>query len=324
MLRFFLSFLSSAAVASAQPLSFDTNPLGQADRPLLLRTYAPDPGLDPAVFANHGQASPSPVYSPKDGRDHPEKGDYELLKVIPGAIAVNHGLALSYVFDTTECRVLYAWQGGFLDMFPYWGDATMGSRRSFDYAPRLMGHLFYLARPEERPKPRFLGYDLSAQGVPTFRYRLGETAYEETILPNEKALSFKRIVRTAGEEKEEIVSGEVLSRHQGFDRTIKIDEPNEDAGEQVFLAYGCVACHSTDGSDGHGPTLKDLHGSMREIEGGEPVLADDNYLRESIFAPNAKTAKGFPPNYMPPFQLPEKELASVILFIKSAREVAPE
>ena len=35
---------------------------------------------------------------------------------IPAAIAVNHAKELSYVWDTTECRLLYAWKDGFLDM----------------------------------------------------------------------------------------------------------------------------------------------------------------------------------------------------------------
>ena len=35
---------------------------------------------------------------------------------VPGAIAVNFGEDLSYCFDSTECRLLYIWQGGFMDM----------------------------------------------------------------------------------------------------------------------------------------------------------------------------------------------------------------
>jgi hypothetical protein len=33
---------------------------------------------------------------------------------VAGAIAVNHGPEFSYVWDSTECRLLYAWRGGFL------------------------------------------------------------------------------------------------------------------------------------------------------------------------------------------------------------------
>lgn len=131
MLRLLPLFLLCANALGSEPLGFTSTPLGTAETPLILRTFVPDPGLDPAVFANHGKAAPSPKYNPGKGTD--VKGEYEMLKLIPAAIAVNHGPALSYVFDTTECRVLYAWQGGFLDMYPYWGDQKDGQRRSFDY-----------------------------------------------------------------------------------------------------------------------------------------------------------------------------------------------
>ena len=107
--------------ASAEPLiTYNTTPLGTVDAPFLLRTYVPDPELDPAVFANHRRGDRSPKYDPVTGKDVP--GEYEPIKGVPAAISVNHGPALSYVFDTTEGRMLYAWQGGFLDMFNYWGD----------------------------------------------------------------------------------------------------------------------------------------------------------------------------------------------------------
>lgn len=311
-LRLFLPllFLGLSRVV-ADPLTYDTNPLGEVDRPLILRTYVPDPGLDPTVFAHHGKASKSPKYSPKTGRD--TKGEYGMMKVIPAAIAVNHGPALSYVWDTTECRLLYAWQGGFLDLYPYWGIEGSGGRRSFDYGARLVGNLFYLAKPEKMEAPKFLGYDLSEKGVPTFRYRLGDQEYAETILPVDGLYSFQRTVNG----KTTTLKGELLSEHQGFERNLKIKSATAEAGQQVFGAYGCVACHSIDGSQGHGPSLQGLAGSTRPIEGGDPVKADAAYLKESILSPNAKTAKGFPPGYMPPYQLNEQEVDSLVLYLQS-------
>jgi cytochrome c551/c552 len=310
-MRALLPTLFGITLASADPLTFDTTPLGEKDRPIILRTYVPDPGLDPAVFRNHGKASKSPKYSPNSGRD--TKGEYSMLKVIPAAIAVNHGPALSYVWDTTECRLLYAWQGGFLDLYPYWGEKNRGGRRSFDYGARLVGNLFYLAKPIKRERPTFIGYDLSDKGVPTFRYKLGDKEYTEKIIPSDKQYSF---ISYLDEDKLEY-KGDLISKHQGFDRNLKIKSATAKAGEQVFGAYGCIACHSTDGSKGHGPSLKGLAGSTRDIEGGEPVLADAAYLTESIKVPNAKTAKGFPPGYMPPYQLKDKEIESLVLYIQS-------
>lgn len=310
-MRTLLLTLLGIPAGFGDPLTFDTTPLGDKDRPIILRTYVPDPGLDPAVFANHGSASKSPKYNAGSGKD--VKGEYKMMKVIPAAIAVNHGPALSYVWDTTECRLLYAWQGGFLDLYPYWGDEGRGGRRSFDYGARLVGNLFYLAQPEGRAKPTFLGYDLSKSGVPTFRFKLGAQEFSQTILANDDQFSFEIMTNS----KKGTIKGKLISKHQGFDRNLKIKSATAKAGKQVFDAYGCVACHSVDGSKGHGPSLKGLAGSTRPIEGGDPVLADRTYLKESIQAPNAKTAKDYPPGYMPPYQLNEKEVDSLVLYIQS-------
>jgi len=182
--------------------------------PLIIRTYCPDPGLDPTIFAHHGQGANSPKYNPKEGRDVP--GEYKPIKGIPAAIAVNHGPGLSYVFDTTE-----------------------------------------------------------------------------------------------------LVTGKELSKHAGFERNLKIKVASAAAGEDVFNAYGCIACHTTDGSLGHGPTFFRLAESVRPLADGSETKADDAYLRRAIKTPNADIVKGFPPNYMPPIPPKDVELDALILFIQS-------
>ncbi|MFT6178516.1 MAG: hypothetical protein ACJAQT_000588 [Akkermansiaceae bacterium] len=314
-MRTFLILLLSISAGFGELLTFDTTPFGSKESPLILRTFVPDPGLDPGVFANHGKAARSPKYNPAEGDD--AEGEYEMMKVIPAAIAVNHGPSLSYVWDTTECRLLYAWQGGFLDLFPYWGDEGKGGRRAFDYSARLVGSLFYLAKPAARPKPKFLGYTLSKEGVPTFQFKLGEAEYGQTIEPVNRGYSFKIATSRGGRSDSTTYTGKLISRHQGFDRDLKIKKATTKAGQEVFKAYGCVACHSVDGSKGHGPSLAGLFGSKRPILEGDPVLADEAYLKESLSKPGAKTAEGFPPGYMPPYKFNEMEGASLILYLKS-------
>jgi cytochrome c oxidase subunit 2 len=89
-------------------------------------------------------------------------------------------------------------------------------------------------------------------------------------------------------------------------------------GRQVYETRGCKACHSTDGSEGVAPTFLGLYGHSVELEGGETVLADENYLRESILDPQRKVVKGYQP-VMPPFQgiLSEEEVDALIAFIRS-------
>ena len=91
-------------------------------------------------------------------------------------------------------------------------------------------------------------------------------------------------------------------------------------GEKIFNRMACITCHSVDGSDSHGPTLKAVAGSPRHLIGiKEPILADEAYLKESILTPNKKVVKGFQPNYMPPFNLKENELKSLVLYIKTLK-----
>lgn len=88
-------------------------------------------------------------------------------------------------------------------------------------------------------------------------------------------------------------------------------------GEQVFAQNGCQACHSTDGSEVIGPTFQNLYGHEVELEDGSTVVADDDYIIESIVDPNAKIVKGFPPVMAPFDYLPENELKSLVEFIKT-------
>ncbi len=94
-------------------------------------------------------------------------------------------------------------------------------------------------------------------------------------------------------------------------------------GKRISMTYGCIACHSTDGSkDGKtGPSWAALHGSTREFIGGKSGVADDAYLREAILNPSAKIIKGYNPKDvgMPSYRgiLSEQDIESVLMFIKS-------
>ncbi len=66
-------------------------------------------------------------------------------------------------------------------------------------------------------------------------------------------------------------------------------------GAKLYKAKGCVQCHSVDGTRGTGPTWKDMFGSQVPLEGGKTVLADEDYVRESIEYPQAKIVSTFGP-----------------------------
>lgn len=87
-------------------------------------------------------------------------------------------------------------------------------------------------------------------------------------------------------------------------------------GRQLFTDLGCVSCHGTGGRVA--PQLEGLYMREEGMRTGEQILADENYLRESILNPGARIVKGYE-SIMPPFQgqLSEEDLLALIAFIKS-------
>jgi len=96
-------------------------------------------------------------------------------------------------------------------------------------------------------------------------------------------------------------------------------EPDK-LGAMLYEKKGCVACHSLDGTIKVGPSFQHDFGTEIGLADGSKVKMDENYIRESILAPQAKARPGFPPS-MPSFegQLKEKEIEGLIAFIKSLK-----
>jgi cytochrome c oxidase subunit 2 len=100
--------------------------------------------------------------------------------------------------------------------------------------------------------------------------------------------------------------------------------PPAQAGEKLFTgSFACSSCHKADGK-GPGPKLAGVYGSQVELADGRKVLADDNYIRESIMVSSAKVVKGFQP-IMPPFQglINEEQVIQLIAYIKSLKADGP-
>lgn len=91
----------------------------------------------------------------------------------------------------------------------------------------------------------------------------------------------------------------------------------EEAGKQLFAQLGCDTCHKQ-ASGGLGPTLIGLYGRNEQLEGGQTVVADDAYIRESILNPRAKLVAGYQP-VMPVFagQVSEDSLIQLVTYIRS-------
>jgi len=94
----------------------------------------------------------------------------------------------------------------------------------------------------------------------------------------------------------------------------------EEIGKTLYEKKGCNACHTLDGTPRVGPSWKGVFGTSVSLSDGSSVKMDENYIRESILYPQAKSRPGFPPS-MPSFegQLKEKEIEGLIAFIKSLK-----
>ena len=126
---------------------------------------------------------------------------------------------------------------------------------------------------------------------------------------------------------------------EGFAADLKVDltprqalattqsKPTAAEGERLYQMFGCMACHSTDGTlvGKVGPSWKGLFGTERNIAKGMKgkVKADEAYLRESITNPSAKVVQGFEKfdTGMPIYAgiLNDSQIESLILYIKSLK-----
>jgi cytochrome c oxidase subunit 2 len=94
-------------------------------------------------------------------------------------------------------------------------------------------------------------------------------------------------------------------------------------GERLFADTGCITCHKVDAT-GRGPTLHGVFGSPVELSDGRTVIADENYIRESIMNSQAKIVRGYQP-IMPPYQgmISEENLMQLVAYIRTLKPAAP-
>jgi cytochrome c oxidase subunit 2 len=94
-------------------------------------------------------------------------------------------------------------------------------------------------------------------------------------------------------------------------------------GQKLFNDLACQTCHMPD-STGRGPVLDALFGKKVQLQDGQIVVADENYIRESIVNPQAKIVAGYQP-LMPTFQglISEEGVLQLIAYIRTLGPQAP-
>jgi cytochrome c oxidase subunit 2 len=113
-----------------------------------------------------------------------------------------------------------------------------------------------------------------------------------------------------------------------------IQEPNEfenwltaEQGQNSPASHGrvlldtlqCRTCHRTSSAES-APPLEGLFGGEVLLSDGSAIVAEENYIRESILDPGKKIVRHFQ-NVMPSYRgkISEEEIMHVIAYLKSVR-----
>jgi cytochrome c oxidase subunit 2 len=96
---------------------------------------------------------------------------------------------------------------------------------------------------------------------------------------------------------------------------------NEPPGLTLIKQNACISCHSQDGTRIVGPSFKGLFGKKETVitNGVErQVTVDEDYIRRSVYDPNADIVKGYNPNLMPSQKgkLTDEDVKKIIDYIK--------
>jgi cytochrome c oxidase subunit 2 len=97
-----------------------------------------------------------------------------------------------------------------------------------------------------------------------------------------------------------------------------------DQGWEIMRRNGCNACHSVDGSKLIGPSYLGGWGGTRTVitdREEREVTVDAEYVKRSVFEPNADVVKGFNRSLMQPYDmLTEQEVELIIEYLKKLNE----
>jgi len=88
-------------------------------------------------------------------------------------------------------------------------------------------------------------------------------------------------------------------------------------GYELFREHGCAGCHDARSSV-HAPGLDNLFGRRVFTQDGRVVIADENYIRDSIVEPGKDVVAGYAP-VMPSFagQFSESDLMALVQYLRS-------
>ncbi|KAF0198799.1 MAG: cytochrome c oxidase subunit II [Bacteroidetes bacterium] len=106
-------------------------------------------------------------------------------------------------------------------------------------------------------------------------------------------------------------------------KTVAVADPVAE-GKRLMEKNGCIVCHSSDGTKIIGPSYKGVYGHKITVitDGKErEVIADDEYIKRSIYEPEADIVKGFVKGQMVSYKtiLSDQDVANIIEYLKTLK-----
>lgn len=101
--------------------------------------------------------------------------------------------------------------------------------------------------------------------------------------------------------------------------------PEDHPGYQVLKKNACITCHSLDGKAIIAPSFKGLYGKQQAVvdeSGNESsITVDDEYIKKSIYEPNAQVPKGLNKGIMQSYTgvVSDEETELIIEFLKTVK-----
>jgi cytochrome c oxidase subunit 2 len=105
--------------------------------------------------------------------------------------------------------------------------------------------------------------------------------------------------------------------------TANIDAPGA-TGKRIMQNIGCFACHTVDGTKLVGPSFKGIWGEEQTVVTGgstRKIKVDEEYIKRSIYDPNADVVEGFTKGLMVSYQsqLSDDDIANIIEYLKTVK-----
>lgn len=88
-------------------------------------------------------------------------------------------------------------------------------------------------------------------------------------------------------------------------------------GKQVTMKFGCITCHSDDGSRKMGPSYKGLFGSTVKYDDGSTGVIDAREVRSAITNPTEKVMATYEANMPKAVGMTEDDIQNLIAYLES-------